>query len=111
MATETKTNWRARAGCLLCKKMEYDPYEGRLITVGSKSRQTVFEVIHVGAGIEGYEIGDLVVVEKGLETVMGTFVREPFVYGKLPKAEREATGSFRSGEQMDEARTATPPAE
>jgi hypothetical protein len=75
--------WEAHAGCLFCEKVEYDPYHGKLVLPGNKNKQTVFRVLNVGPGVEGYAVGDLIVTEKALDTVMGSFIRSPFVMGKL----------------------------
>jgi hypothetical protein len=81
--TANDSKWKARAGVIYCEKTEYSTYQGRVILPGSKNKQTVFRILDVGPGVEGYEKGDLVIAEKVFETAMGYFIREPYVYGKL----------------------------
>jgi hypothetical protein len=75
--------WEAHAGVLLCTKEDYDPYSGLLVIPGSKTKHICFRVRAIGAGVEGYEVGDLLAVDRCFDTPMGSFVRSPNVLGKL----------------------------
>jgi hypothetical protein len=81
--TANDSKWKAHAGVLYCEKTEYSTYQGRVILPGSKNKQTVFRILDIGHGVEGYEKGDLVIAEKVFETAMGYFIRAPYVYGKV----------------------------
>jgi hypothetical protein len=91
-------------GVLFCEAVSYNPYKGRILMPGKKNQQAVFRVISVGEGVVGYEPGDLVVTEKCFETVMGVWIRTPFIYGKLP-AKHAATSDVGNGFISAVART------
>lgn len=76
-------------GVLFCEKVSYNPYKGKILMPGAKNQQYVFRVISVGEGVVGYDVGDLIVTEKVFETVMGCWLRTPFIYGKLPAKDAE----------------------
>lgn len=76
-------------GVLFCETVSYNPYRGKILMPGAKNQQLVFRVLSIGEGVKGYDIGDLLVTEKCFETVMGVFVRTPFIYGKLPAKDAE----------------------
>jgi len=75
--------WKAHAGVVLCTKEDYDPYSGLLVIPGSKTKHVCFRIRAVGPGVEGYEVGDLLAVDRCFDTPMGSFVREPHILGKL----------------------------
>ena len=80
--------WKAHAGILFCKELRYNPYQGNIILPGNKAAETVFQVLDIGPGVDGYEVGDLVVTRHAVKTVMGSFIREVDVLGKLDKSAR-----------------------
>jgi hypothetical protein len=93
--TANDSKWKAHAGVLYCEKTEYSTYQGRVILPGSKNKQTVFRILDIGANVEGYEKGDLVIAEKVFETAMGYFIRAPYVYGKISVKDVAASDTAR----------------
>jgi hypothetical protein len=80
---DESTRWQAHAGVVLCTKEDYDPYSGLLVIPGSKTKHISFRVRAIGEGVEGYEVGDLLAVDRCFDTPMGSFVREQNILGKL----------------------------
>jgi hypothetical protein len=83
------TKWKAHGGVLLCEKIRYTAYDGNLILPGSKENNSyAFRVLDIGPGVEGYEVGDLLIVARVFETPeVGCWVRSVDIYGKLPVAD------------------------
>jgi hypothetical protein len=86
---DESTKWEPHGGVLFCERVQYNPYQGVLYVPGKKNQEAVFKVLAVGEGVNGYAVGDLLVVERCFETVMGCWVREAYIYGKLPFAKQD----------------------
>jgi hypothetical protein len=113
--TDTKqvpsTNWiphkddgDGRGGVLLCEKVNYTAYEGNLVMPG-ETKQWAFRVIAMGEGVEGYNVGDLVITHRIFETPdVGCWIREKEVLGHLPVKHVPAKFLKKGGELPASAR-------